>query len=84
VHDNLDLFVAEDPAHGNLVAQVAVVERYASLEGAAMTKDEIIQNDGPMTSRHELAHAMTTNVSGTTNNEDVHSRGLYCHPDLVG
>ena len=49
-----------------------------------MTKDEIIQHDGSMTSRHQLAHAMTANVSGTTNNEDVHRRGLYCHPDLVG
>ena len=41
-----------------------------------MSEDEIIKDDGAMPGDLQLAHTMTADVTGTSNNQNVHARRL--------
>jgi hypothetical protein len=71
MHD-LDFLGPQYPPHRRFIAQIPLVEGDPRGEGAPMAVDEIVQHHRPMTSGGKLPHAMTADVAGSANNEDVH------------
>jgi hypothetical protein len=49
-----------------------------------VTIDEIVEDHRAVTQRQQLADAMTADVAGSPNNENIHGRGLYCFPEGDG
>ena len=68
VHHQFDVFGAQNLADSGFVAQLGLVKWHIGRDGGAVTVDQIIQHDGPVSGFDELANAMAADVSGAAYN----------------
>jgi hypothetical protein len=80
MHHDLDLLVAQDSSDGRLVAEVHFVQRDVGRDGLAVAVDEIVDDDRPVPGGDELANTMTADVTGASNDENVHDEELDSEP----
>jgi hypothetical protein len=72
VHHDLNLLLPQDAADQRFVPQVALVEFDARRHRRAMAVDEIVEDHRPVTCGHELPHTMTADVTGPSDDENIH------------
>jgi hypothetical protein len=77
VHDDVDFLVREDLSDGRFVAQIHIVELHGWSDRAAVAENQVVQNNRPMPSSNQLPNAMTSDVTSSTNDENIHA-GQAC------
>ena len=53
-------------------------------QGGPMTVDQAVEHDRFVARGQKLAHAMTSNITGSAANEDFHGGDLYCFSNFDG
>ena len=78
VHDEFNLLVAKDLADRFGIAEVAVVKGNGLMNRRSVPKDEIVEHNGLMPRGLQLTHAMTADVTGSSNDEYLHINLIIC------
>ena len=72
MHDRFNFLIEEDPFHGGFIAQIRVVHGHIGREGSTVAIGEIVEHHGAVTGSGELAHTMAADVTGASDDENVH------------
>jgi 3-oxoacyl-[acyl-carrier-protein] synthase II len=73
MHHDVDLLVAQHAADGGFVTEIARMKRDIRRECGPVAIDEIVQHHGSMTSGKQLTDTVTADVTGSSNNKNVHA-----------
>jgi hypothetical protein len=72
MHHELNPFVPEHAPDRRFVAKVRLVEGDSRGHGGPVAIDKIVEDDRSVAGEQKLPHAMTSDVTGAANDEDVH------------
>ncbi len=78
MHDQLDLFLAENFANRFGIAKIAIIEGNGWMHGGSMPEDQVVEYHGFVTRSLQLTHAMATNVAGSSYDENFHIESMLC------
>jgi len=76
MHHEIDFFIPQDSADGRFIAEAQLMEGDPRRHRRAVAIDEIVQHDGAMTRGQQLADTMAADVSGPSDDKDVHATRL--------
>ena len=76
MHDDLDLLRSKYALDRSLIAQIDLMEGGRRRHGPAMTVDQIVDHHGAMPCGDELANTVAADVTGASNNKNVHDKGM--------
>ena len=72
VDDRLDVVLRENLVENGCVADVALVELRLRIQGIAMTRLQIVDDDNVFALRHELMDCMRTDITSAATNQNRH------------
>jgi hypothetical protein len=72
VHDEVDPLLPEKIRHGGAVAKVAEVKGNLRRDGGTVAVGKIVEDDRPVPRRGELPHAVASDVTGSSDDQNVH------------
>ena len=78
MHDQLDLFLAENFGNRFGIAEIAIVEGNGGMHGGSMPEDQVIEHYRFVTRSLQLTHAMATNVARSSYDENFHIDSMLC------
>ena len=78
MHDQLDLFLAENFGNRFGIAEIAIIEGNGGMHGGPVPEDQVVEHHGFVTRSLQLTHAMATNVARSSYDENFHIDSMLC------